>query len=86
MGCDIAVGDQLVAIPEVPNEVHCISCLQVVTWVVDLDVENHIRTSDKYVFVSYAGCCFLGDVHREWNLIWMKEKAWLKKSILINKC
>ncbi len=75
MGCHIAVRDQLVAIPKVPNEVHCISCLQIAAWVVDLDIENHIWPSDKDVFVSYAVWILLGNVHGEWNLIWMKKNV-----------
>ena len=64
----VAMGDQLVAVLEVPDVVDGIGSLQVVTGVVNRHTEHHVLATHKHAR-RQVGCCLLGNIHRHWDLV-----------------
>lgn len=64
----VAVGHQLIAVSEVPDEVDGGGGFQVAAGVVELDLEDHVLTAEEDVF-GLAARSLLGDADRHWDLI-----------------
>ena len=70
MGGHVTMGDQLVAITEVPDVVHSVCRLQVVTRVVDIHLEDHVGAAHKHILLCDIYSQLLGQVHCDRNLIY----------------